>query len=316
MTSEIRTIVVGVAMVDELDPVLPSAVRLAESVGARLHIVHVLALPDLALVSGAPGLQSLTSDSAYVTDRAHAIEAELRAQCVRFSTAPEALQFHTLAGSAHRELAAFAGRVGADLLVIGAARHGRMWRDLLGTTAERVLRDSPVPVLVLHQPFFRPVQRVLLTTDLTELSGGIHERALDLVEGLFGGVTLSCRSLLALGYHHAPANPESLEQLAAHELEQFLAERRRRPYPVEARVRGGEPAREINVEAEGWSADLIVLGTHGRHGIARYVFGSVAAAALRDSTRNVLVIPAVAAAPIQTQDVQPGSYEETGSFLR
>ena len=34
MGSPIRTIVVGVAMVEELDPVLPSAVRLAESVGA------------------------------------------------------------------------------------------------------------------------------------------------------------------------------------------------------------------------------------------------------------------------------------------
>ena len=47
-----------------------------------------------------------------------------------------------------------------------------------------VLRQAPVPVLVFHQPFFRPVQRVLLTTDLSELSGGIHDRGLDLVEEL------------------------------------------------------------------------------------------------------------------------------------
>jgi nucleotide-binding universal stress UspA family protein len=297
MSEQIRTIVVGVAMVEELDPVLPSAVRLAERIGARLHIVHVLALPDLAIVSGAPGLQGLSIDSAYVTDRTRAIEEELRGQCSRFAAAPETLRIHVLAGSAHRELAAFGARMGADLLVIGAMRHGRVWRNLIGTTAERVLRESTVPVLVLHQPFYRAVQRVLLTTDLSELSGGIHERGLDLVEELFGDDGLTCRSLLALGYG-LPAEPAlSIEQLAALELERFLAERRPRDLKVEGRVRLGEPASEINVEAEAWSADLIVLGTHGRHGASRYLFGSVAAATLRDATRNALVIPAAATIP-------------------
>jgi nucleotide-binding universal stress UspA family protein len=289
-------------MVDELDPVLPSAVRLAESIGARLHVVHVLALPDLALVSGAPGLQGLSIDSAYVTDRARAIEQELRAQCVRFAAAPEELSFHTLAGSAHRELAAYATRIGADLLVIGATRHGPVWKNLIGTTAERVLRESTVPVLVLHQPFYRPVQRVLLTTDLSELSGGIHDRGLDLVDALFGKGTLTVRSLLALGYYLPPAAAQSIEQAAALELDRFLAERRPREVRVEGRVRGGEPAYEINVEAEAWGADLIVLGTHGRTGVSRYLFGSVAAATLRDATRNVLVIPALAAAAIAAAD--------------
>ena len=295
MRSPIRTIVVGVAMVEELDPVLPSAVRLAESVGAELHIVHALALPELALVSGAAGLHGLGVDSAYVTDRARAIEEELRTQCARFSAEPGKLAIRVLAGSAHREIAAYAGRVGAELLVIGATRHGRVWRNLLGTTAERVLRESAVPVLVLHQPFFRPVQRVLLTTDLSELSGGIHDRGLDLVEGLFG-TGLAVRSLLALGYHLPPASTHSVEQLATLELQRFLAERAPRELKVEGRVRGGEPASEINVEAEAWRADLIVLGTHGRTGVSRYLFGSAAAATLRDATRNVLVVPAAAAA--------------------
>ena len=301
MRSPIRTIVVGVAMVDELDPVLPSAVRLAESIGARLHIVHVLALPDLALVSGAPGLQGLAIDSAYVTDRARAIEEELRGQCARFAADPERLSIHTLAGSAHREIAAYATRIGADLLVIGATRHGPVWRNLIGTTAERVLRESTVPVLVLHQPFYRPVQRVLLTTDLSELSGGIHDRGLELVDALFGG-PLTVRSLLALGYYLPPATAPSVEQAAALELDRVRAERRQRDVRVEGRVRAGEPAYEINVEAEAWGADLIVLGTHGRTGVSRYLFGSVAAATLRDATRNVLVIPAVAAAAVPPAD--------------
>jgi nucleotide-binding universal stress UspA family protein len=285
--------------------VLASAVRLAEGTGARLHIVHVIALPDLALVSGAPGLQGLRIDSAYVSDRAQAIEGELRAQFSRFANAPGNLTVHILAGSAHRELAAFAARVAADLLVIGATRHGPVWQSLLGTTAERVLRESTVPVLVFHQPFFRPVERVLLTTDLSELSAGIHERGLDVVEGIFGSEGLACRSVMALGFEPTTPGSPALEELAGVEVTHFLAERRPRSYPVVGRARWGEPANEINVEADAWRADLIVLGTHGRTGIARYVFGSVAAAALRDATRNVLVIPAAAAVALADTPDEP-----------
>jgi nucleotide-binding universal stress UspA family protein len=61
---------------------------------------------------------------------------------------------------------------------------------------------------------------------------------------------------------------------------------------VVPRTRLGDPSTEVNIEADAWRADLIVLGTHGRTGISRYVFGSVAASVLRDANRNVLVIPA------------------------
>lgn len=41
-------------------------------------------------------------------------------------------------------------------------------------------------------------------------------------------------------------------------------------------VRRGAPAEEICAEAEEWGADVIVLSTHGRTGLARLVLGSVA----------------------------------------
>jgi nucleotide-binding universal stress UspA family protein len=38
-------------------------------------------------------------------------------------------------------------------------------------------------------------------------------------------------------------------------------------------------------------ADLIVLGTHQRHGFGRFWLGSVSRAVLRDATVNVVVVP-------------------------
>ncbi len=47
---------------------------------------------------------------------------------------------------------------------------------------------------------------------------------------------------------------------------------------------------EIADDASRWSADLIVMGTHGRHGIERFVLGSVAEGVARTATMPVMLI--------------------------
>ncbi|MCL4305693.1 universal stress protein [bacterium] len=54
----------------------------------------------------------------------------------------------------------------------------------------------------------------------------------------------------------------------------------------------GDPAHEIIVMAEELKSDLIVIATHGRTGLRRFFFGSVAEAVVRRSPCAVLTIPA------------------------
>lgn len=46
----------------------------------------------------------------------------------------------------------------------------------------------------------------------------------------------------------------------------------------------------ISEEATTWPADLIVIGTHGRHGFDRLLLGSVAEGVIRIATKPVLII--------------------------
>jgi nucleotide-binding universal stress UspA family protein len=46
----------------------------------------------------------------------------------------------------------------------------------------------------------------------------------------------------------------------------------------------------ISDEAKSWPADLIVIGTHGRHGFDRLFLGSVAEGVIRIATKPVLII--------------------------
>lgn len=54
----------------------------------------------------------------------------------------------------------------------------------------------------------------------------------------------------------------------------------------------GPPGSEIVKAAREWAADLIVIGSHGRHGITRALVGSVAEAVMRDAPCPVLVVRA------------------------
>jgi nucleotide-binding universal stress UspA family protein len=54
----------------------------------------------------------------------------------------------------------------------------------------------------------------------------------------------------------------------------------------------GEAAAEIIKAAVSWSADLIVIGSHGRHGLDRVILGSVAESITRGAPCPVLVIKA------------------------
>jgi len=74
---------------------------------------------------------------------------------------------------------------------------------------------------------------------------------------------------------------------------------------VEAKVRFGTAAAEILAIATAAKADLIVVGTHGRRGVARLFLGSCAEAVVRRSTCPVLVTGADAADPVRWTSTTP-----------
>jgi nucleotide-binding universal stress UspA family protein len=60
---------------------------------------------------------------------------------------------------------------------------------------------------------------------------------------------------------------------------------------VSAFVEEGKPFEMILKVAGEWQADLIVVGTHGRTGLAHLLMGSVAESVIRHSTKPIVVVP-------------------------
>lgn len=290
MIYPMRTIVAGVAELEGEDAVLASAVRLAERTRATLHLVHAFELPALMWDAYARMGYMHASVLEEYTD---SVRERLEQRVSQLTQNPR-VQCHAIAGPPAPAIRELADRKEADLVLVGATRHGTLARTILGTTAQRVVRGAPMPVLVLRNALPERLERVLLTTDLSPFSAGIHEAALDVLETLYDGHPRA-RSLLVVLYRMElppPLSHEELSRISRESLDRFLAERRYRGVPVEGVVRFGEPAKEIVAEAADWNPDLVVMGTHGRQGTDRWLLGSVAEAALRGATGNVLVIPA------------------------
>jgi nucleotide-binding universal stress UspA family protein len=85
----------------------------------------------------------------------------------------------------------------------------------------------------------------------------------------------------------------SLRDSGAKVLEQAMSIARRADVPCAQKLidtLGGRAADEIVKQAKEWSADLIVLGTHGRRGLKRLAVGSDAELVLRQSPLPVLIV--------------------------
>ncbi|HUE14996.1 MAG TPA: universal stress protein [Planctomycetaceae bacterium] len=124
---------------EQSDPGLESARVFVASV-AGLHVVHVLPTIELA----EPGVIWETIDDD--ARRRHA-EAAFRE---RFAKTPfEKVDFQVRFGDPGREIAAFAEKLHADLIVMPS--HGRtgLSRLFIGSVAERVVRLAHCPVLIL-----------------------------------------------------------------------------------------------------------------------------------------------------------------------
>jgi nucleotide-binding universal stress UspA family protein len=145
------------------------------------------------------------------------------------------------------------------------------------------------------------IKRILCPVDLSEISRHAFDRALAVARSYNGAITVM--HVLQLPAHlpalaYAPAGPGPLafeipdRPHISSELSRFLGLDQASDVPVhEEIVEGGAVHKDILSQATRMSADLIVMGTHGRSGVDHLFLGSVAEKTLRTSPVPVLTVP-------------------------
>lgn len=194
----------------------------------------------------------------------------------------------------------------ADLLVLGSRGRGPIASMLLGSVSAEVATDAPCPVLVARRS---EVHDVILAIDGTPEADAIVEAAIasPLLRGARVSIVSVAPSLVPstgvmfsggygvpIGWYEEAvvAARTALETSARAAAERLTAA----GLDASWAVPDGDPAATLIETADGSDADLIVVGTHGRHGLARLVLGSVARNVLLHTRASVLVLHPTGAA--------------------
>lgn len=191
--------------------------------------------------------------------------------------------------------------------IIAISTHGRsgIGRWVMGSVTDKVIRQSKNPVLVVRAregevtSAAPKIRQVILPLDGSERSAVAVDHAIALAKALGVGVTL-LRSISPMAYGDTFADyvPTMYEDLAgeieadvrdylSHEAQQLRAAGVK---DVAEKAIDGYPATAILDEVGEAGDGLVVMATHARSGIGRWVLGSVTDRVVRHSTGPVLVV--------------------------
>jgi|SRR5437773_1458090 len=122
------------------------ALRLAEQFGCEIVLLHVVE-PESAIA----GTRLAVDVFAQLEEDSTAAEADLAALTISSGNGPDSITSAVRTGHAPNEITKAAKDLDVDLIVI--ATHGyTSWRHLcISSTAERVVRTAPCPVLVVRE---------------------------------------------------------------------------------------------------------------------------------------------------------------------
>lgn len=183
----------------------------------------------------------------------------------------------------------------ADLIALTLRGRSGISSWVPGNVAERALRRACCPVLLLRD--CEAIRHVLIPLDGSTLAERALGPGLDLARRLKARVTLlQVVGLLVLdrgsgeGEAGSGAGASAFGR-ALRYLEGVAAECESPGGALEMQVVPGEAAGAILDFARQAGVDLIAMATHGRTGLSRWVYGSVAESVLRGSEGSLLVVP-------------------------
>lgn len=202
-------------------------------------------------------------------------------------------------GVPHEEILRVTGEEKADLIALGKRGLGLKDRILLGSNTNKVLRAAKPPVLVVkHKKGNREkidIKKILVPTDLSVSTSTALDIAIDLAERFHSAIYL----LHVIELHHSYEISTSgvIEKLWALALKELKLQESRIP---KEKIENINIYEKVTLFLRAWfgvvdfaekeGIDLIVMTTHGRKGVPRFILGSVTEKVISESPCPVLAI--------------------------
>ena len=263
------------------------------------------ALP-YAMALATPGTELLLLTVVRDEGGSEAARAALESIAERARVAGHDVRTEVSVGDPGGQILATAASSGAGIIVMASHGRGAVGRLIHGSVADRVAREAPVPTMVVRAQALPPgpigITRLVVPLDGSPLA----EQSLPFAAAtsrwlgtpLFLVRAVSPAELLPPAVGMGEAIPFELYEAAEKELEQeaetYLGDVARRlrdqGLPVATEVLTGAAATAIEEATR--PGDVVVLCSHERTGVMRWLLGSVAETLTREDQSPVILVPA------------------------
>ena len=299
---KIETILVALDFSRASMEALDYAVSLAKQFRAAIHLLHVHPTDELSPVPGAGHLLLQSAEAIELLNEE--LTGIHRKHVPTFR--PE--NCHIRSGRPYQEIVRLACEMDVDLIALSSRGHSGLKHLLLGSTAERVVRNAPCPVLVVRkrkkksktasEPF--AIRTILVPVDFSTCSlagtlyAGLLAKTLHATLRLFH-VTYPCLDYLSDSRADARLSVllEADQDAARQEMDALKQMEFLRGLPVQTQIRPGHAVDQICAAVSAADVDLVVTSTHGRTGFDHAVIGSVAEQVVRYAECPVMVVPSL-----------------------
>ena len=271
------------------DAAVKHAVGLAANYDARVHLLHVIT----------PLLPTAYEYAIDTTDIMGSLEKSATEELNKLAAQAKEAGVHAdieiRIGDVYEEIKQTIEEERPELLVMGT--HGRrgVERWFMGSTTEKMLRHSPVPMLTISgmgekvtaAPSFR---RILVTTDFSDGTADALAYAFSVAQENDARITVMHV------IHDAAADVsgkyrDSLIQGVEKQLADLVPPEARNWCDVVTYVETGVPYRIILRTLEDERVDLLVMNIHGKGMLDRALLGSTAERVVRAASCPVMLIP-------------------------
>lgn len=290
--SRLKNILVATDLSGPARQAAERAARLARTTGAQLRLVHVLSAGVAAQLQQLIGLGSVLEAKLF-----EATHQELQTLADELAFEREVkVDAALVQGSVAEEVTREADAMQADLVVLGARGKGFLRRLILGSTAERLLRKSTRPMLVVKQRAHEPYRRILVAVDFSAWSAPLVALARSVAPRAHL-VLLSAYDVPFEGKLRYASVPdatinlyrEQARQTTERQLHSLAARARLAPSDWTPCLPRGDASLAIVEHELERACDLIVVGKHGQNMAEELLLGSVTSHVLAESVGDVLV---------------------------
>ncbi|WP_425391132.1 universal stress protein [Ekhidna sp.] len=274
-----KKIVVPIDFSEQASHALNFAIAFNEKVKGEIILVNVLEVP-VGHLSFTGEVNTSGMEAFYTGEYIKASESKLEEWSKRVIDAGQQVSVHMKFGNAFTSISKMIAEENASWIIMGSKGASGLREVFIGSNAERMIRHAECPVIIIKgETHLKDIKSMAFASDLSAEQDLIAHKAKDIQE------------MLGLNMHvvkvKTPYNWLEESQVQKR-LEQFAERNSLKDYTIST-IEADFVDQGAVKFADDVNAGMIVMGTHGKKGIAHLIGGSITEDVVNESKKPIVV---------------------------